>query len=117
VVPADRYPENHLPITAELPERHKRFAELREDYLLQFDYNTARAYWGDLNDLLYWSLQRNKDVLLLTERDIRQYLALLRRRKYSPNTIRRRMTSFRAFYALVVASGEIGRSPIAGGKI
>jgi site-specific recombinase XerD len=105
-VAGGRYPETELPIVAELPEHHERFAELREDYLLQFGYNTARAYWGDLNDLLYWALERDKDVLQLTDRDIRQYLTLLRRRKYSPNTLRRRVTSIRAFYKHAEECGE-----------
>jgi hypothetical protein len=41
-----RYPENRSPFRAELEERYERFAQLREDFLLDYGYNTARAYWG-----------------------------------------------------------------------
>ena len=40
-------------------------------------------------------MERDKDVLALTGRDLRQYCALLRRRKYSEATIRRRMVAWR----------------------
>ena len=39
--------------------------------------------------------ERDKDILTLTGRDLRQYRALLRRRKYSEATIRRRMVAWR----------------------
>ncbi len=107
-----RYPEDQMPVAAELPEQQQRFAELREEFLLDFGYNTARAYWGDLDDLLYWANKRDKDVLGLTQQDIRQYLALLRRRQYSSNTIRRRKTTFRAFYGHVVRTGDGSESPM-----
>ena len=107
-----RYPEAESPFRARLVERYRRFAELREEFLLDFKPNTARAYWGDLEHLLDWSLQRQLDILRLSESDIKRYLTWLKRRKYSQNTIRRRMTSFRSFYALVAASGETDESPI-----
>lgn len=93
--PPPRYPESEMPVAGELPERWRRFAELREDYLLNYGYNTARAYWGDLQHLAEWADERGLDVLALMERDIKQYVALLRRRNYSESTIRRRLTTFR----------------------
>ncbi len=83
----------------ELPERHARFAALREEYLVDFGYNTARAYWGDLEHLFDWCEERGFDILSLTEAQFRQYQTLLRRRKYSESTIRRRRTSWRGFSA------------------
>lgn len=74
------------------------FADLREDLLLDYGYNTARAYWADLQHWLEWAVQRNKDVLALTDGGTRQYFALLRRRKYSGSTIRRRATALRLLY-------------------
>ncbi|MFD9684021.1 site-specific integrase [Rhodococcus sp. NPDC059969] len=47
-----------------------------------------------------WALERNKDPLDLTEKEIRQYVALLRRRRYNENTIRRRITALRKLYAV-----------------
>ncbi|TQN41687.1 integrase-like protein [Blastococcus colisei] len=80
-----------------LPERDRRFAEAREEYLLNYGYNTARAYWGDLEHLYDWCEERGFDVFTLTEQQFRQYQALLRRRKYSENTVRRRRTAWEGF--------------------
>lgn len=108
----ERYPENLSPFRSQRRERHPRFAELREDFLLDYGFNTARAYWADLEDLNVWALRRDKDVLSLTGEDIRGYLALLRRWRYSPSTIRRRLTTFRAFYAHLITVGEADSSPV-----
>ncbi|KSU53326.1 MULTISPECIES: site-specific integrase [unclassified Gordonia (in: high G+C Gram-positive bacteria)] len=100
------YPENLMPIVQELGVRYRRFSELREEVLIGYAYNTARAYWSDLDDVCIWALERAKDPLDLSERDIRQYVALLRRRKYSENTIRRRVTAVRKLYDRLVATGQ-----------
>ncbi len=94
---SSRYPENQSPLRAELGERYERFAELREDFLLDYGYNTARAYWGDLEHLNDWCMERGLDILQLSEQDLKKYLAWLRRRGYSASTIRRRVTSYRLF--------------------
>lgn len=97
-----------------------RFSEAREDFLyhLKDDQgrkdDTLRAYWSDLDDLLWWADERGKDVLQLTGDDIRRYLALQRRRGYSQSTIRRRLTTFRAFYGYLVATGVILKAPTEG---
>lgn len=78
-----------------VPEHWQRFFELREELLLDYGYNTARAYWADLQDWFEWAVERDKDVLALTVADQKQYCALLRRRKYSKNTIRRRQATMR----------------------
>ena len=86
------FPPNLAP---EQVRRWRRFFDLREDILLDYGYQTARAYWTDLQDIFEWAVARDKDVLALTNRDLRQYCALLRRRKYSEATIRRRMVAWR----------------------
>ena len=73
-----------------IPDRWQRFFDLREDLLLGYGYNTARAYWSDLQDWFEWATARDRDVLNLTAKDRTQYIALLRRRGYSESTIRRR---------------------------
>lgn len=88
-----RYPENRSPIRAQLLERHRGFAELREEYLLGYCYNTARAYWGDLEDLFDWAESESLDVLGLTAVEIARYLAGMQKAGYSSNTIRRRRTA------------------------
>lgn len=94
-----------------LPPRWQLFADLREDVLLDYGHNTARAYWADLQDLFEWAVDRDKDVLALTEADLRQYVALLRRRHYSESTIRRRLTALRKLYlAMSVRTGDVNVS-------
>jgi len=83
----------------EVPEHWQRFFDLREELLLDYGYNTARAYWADLQDWFEWAVARDKDVLALSERDEKQYYALLRRRGYSESTVRRRRTSLRFLLA------------------
>ncbi|WP_375431012.1 site-specific integrase [uncultured Friedmanniella sp.] len=94
---AARYPTDRMPLAAALPVRDQRFEDLREDFLLGYTYNTARAYWSDLEQIHDWAAERGKEVLTLSDADIKQYCALLRRRKYSENTIRRRQVVWRAF--------------------
>lgn len=101
------YPDADLPIAGGSDGWRTRFAPLtwwddfarvREDVLLDFGYNTARAYWGDLDDVAYWCAERGFNPLVLTQKQVRAYVALLRRRKYSESTIRRRVTALRKFY-------------------
>ncbi|MFV0434097.1 MAG: site-specific integrase [Leucobacter sp.] len=91
----ERYPDNQMEYAQEIPARWIEFADRREELLLNYGYNTARAYWADLQDWFEWAVKRDKDVLVLNEKDRKQYVALLRRRKYSENTIRRRLVALR----------------------
>lgn len=91
---------------AQLPAHWVRFFELREDLLLNYGYNTARAYWSDLDSWFWWAVERDKDVLHLTEGDVKQYVALLRRRKYSESTIRRRKTALRLLTTIQESQAE-----------
>ena len=77
-----------------IPASWQRFFDLREELLLGYGYNTARAYWADLQDIFEWAVARDKDVLALTDKDLKQYCALLRRRKYSESTVRRRTVAW-----------------------
>ena len=98
-VVSKRYPEHLMDFAPDygddIPESWRRFFDLREELLVGYGYNTARAYWGDLQDWFEWAVERDKDILDLTEKEMRQYYALLRRRKYSESTIRRRRTAIR----------------------
>lgn len=86
---------------AEVEQRHQRFAELREDFLLGYGYNTARAYWGDLEDIKDWAEERGLDVLGLTDKQFKQYLVRMKRRGYSASTVRRRRSTWRLFRSTV----------------
>lgn len=105
------YPDYFGPMVSELQVRYQRFAEIREQLLLDYSYNTARAYWGDLEHICIWAMERDKDVLALAENDIRQYVALLRRRKYSDSTIRRRVTALRKMYDALLENGQKEANP------
>lgn len=97
-----RYPENMMMFPPEepaAPEEWVRFFTLREELLVDYCHNTARAYWGDLQDWFEWAVERGKDVLALTEKDVTQYYALLRRRGYSESTVRRRKTALKMLLA------------------
>lgn len=96
----DRYPDYHMEYAPQIPEEWEAFLDLREELLLNYTYNTARAYWADLQDWLEWAAERDKDILYLSEKDQKQYIALLRRRKYSESTIRRRKMVLRLLYRL-----------------
>ena len=52
------YPENLLPLIKDEPQPpYEAFAELREQVLVDYRYNTARAYWADLDDVYMWSVR------------------------------------------------------------
>lgn len=108
-----RYPESRMPIAQRLLPASQavsletqRFLTLREEFLVDCGYNTARAYWADLQHLLEWAQHRGRDILALTEQDLRKYAALLRRRKYSESTIRRRHLAYRRFSALQTTASQ-----------
>ncbi len=79
-----------MPFAPEIPSEWIEFDDRREEFLLDYGYNTARAYWADLQDWFEWSVKRGKNVCTLSNHDEKQYVALLRRRGYSESTIRRR---------------------------
>lgn len=91
------YPTNQMPIAGELSDRRREFNKLREQFLLDYTYNTARAYWSDLEQIADWAEERRKDLMTLGAEDLRDHAALLRRRHYSENTVRRRLTVWRLF--------------------
>jgi site-specific recombinase XerD len=107
------YPDHLLPVISARQVDYGRFAEIRESVLLNYGQNTARAYWGDLDEAFWWAQTREKDGLELSEKDVRHYVALLRRRKYSESTIRRRVTALRKFYDELVARGMNESNPAA----
>lgn len=82
---------------SQIEQADDRFADLREDFLLNYGHNTARAYWNDLEDIKDWAQGRGLDMLELTQKQFRQYLARMRRGGYSPSTVRRRQGTWRLF--------------------
>lgn len=109
----ERYPDNSMPFAPEIPKAWQQFADLREDVLLDYGRNTARAYWSDLQDTFEWAVNHDKDILQLTTKDLKQYVALHRRRKYAETTIRRRITALRLLYAQAITAGIRTNNPAA----
>ena len=95
--PSLRYPDNLMPIAGRTTPEHTELADEIELFLLGYGYHTARAYRADLYDILDWASAKGLDPHQLTEDDLKPYCALLRRRKYSESTIRRRLRAWRGF--------------------
>lgn len=87
-----------MPFAPPVPASWTEFANAREALLLDYSYNTARAYWSDLQDWFEWAVRRDRNIMALSDADIGEYVALLRRRKYSEHTIRRRLVTLRLLY-------------------
>jgi site-specific recombinase XerD len=98
---------------ADLGRRHQRFAALRDEFVVNLKYNTARAYASDLDHLFDWATAHGKDVLELSAHDLEAYLAGLRQRPYQANTIVRKRTALRGFYELALRKCAVGSSPMA----
>jgi hypothetical protein len=96
------YPQYLLPIAGREPVEVDEFDLLRERLLVNFTYNTARAYWGDLEDFRRWCQFGTPqiDPLTVEPHDVSSYVDHLRQIDYSPNTIARRLTTLRAFFDL-----------------
>lgn len=90
-----RYPDHLMPYVQATLETDASFADVREAFLLRYGYQTARAYRADLADLHEWAVERGLEVTLLSDEHLKRYAALLRRRKYSESTVRRRLTAWR----------------------
>lgn len=94
---AELYP-NHLGlILSEETREADEFDLIREQMLLPYGYNTARAYWGDLEHWRDWCVEQEPPVgpLRPSTADIGRYLDDMGITGYSPNTRARRLTALR----------------------
>lgn len=109
------YPEHLSPMRGELPVLDDRFAELREDWLLNIPSDrTAMAYWGDLERFHDWCLEQQVRVMDPGSRHIQGFIDQQLAAGYSPNSVARRLTAFRGFYAHLAEVGEIQDDPTRG---
>ena len=93
----DRYPKAHACFSHELGVGQGSFEDLREDFLLDFGYQTARAYWSDLDDWLCWCHARGLDALDVNGSSVDRYMHSLKKAGYADNTMRRRRMTLRRF--------------------
>lgn len=95
------YPKNLLPISGAYGSGEGGAYELAcELVLLNYGYQTARAYLADFECFARWCDVQRPPVAPLdaTSCVIWRYLTELRLRGYSPNTVARRLTALRLLF-------------------
>ena len=78
------------------------------DYLLTKNYsdNTILSY---INDLYYFYLFVKKDLNLVKEEDIRDYLEYLNLKKDKSTSVSRKISTFKSFYKFLYLNGYIDK--------
>ncbi len=78
----------------------------------QYSEKTKEAYEDDITDFFSFLKESgNDDYLLVTLQDVRIYLAYLHDRKYSRNTISRKLSSLRSFYQFLMKNDLLSENP------
>ena len=79
-----------------------------KEFLLKKNYseNTIISY---MSDLYYFYLFVKKDLLLVTEEDIRDYLEYLNLQKENATTVRRKISTFKSFYKFLYLNNYINK--------
>jgi site-specific recombinase XerD len=109
-----RYLNTRSASRSDLEPRDQRYAALRDEFVIGFRYQTARAYAGDLDHLFDWASAAELDVLALTAGDIERYVADLQSQAYTVNTLIRKRTALRGFYAFATQATARTLSPMHG---
>ncbi len=73
--------------------------------------HTIRNYQIDIEEYLRWIVRNEYDPKKITHRQFRRYLSDLDAAQYSRNTINRRLSSIRGFYAWMSAHGLTDTNP------
>ncbi|HDL50406.1 MAG TPA: site-specific tyrosine recombinase XerD [Firmicutes bacterium] len=81
------------------------FLEVEREY----SKNTISAYKNDLRS--FKEFLNGKDPLMVTKRDIFEFLMKLSKRRLKPTTLRRKISSVRSFYAFLLKEGKIENDP------
>jgi site-specific recombinase XerD len=113
-VTGQRYLNTRSPDRSDLATSDQRFAALRDEFVVGFGYQTARAYAADLDHLHAWAAAAKLNVVNLTAGDIERYVVELQAQNYSPNTMVRKRTALRGFYALASDAQARTMSPMSG---
>jgi site-specific recombinase XerD len=109
-----RYLNSRALARSEVHPRDQRYAALRDEYVIGFRYQTARAYAADLDHLFDWATADGLDVIGLTAADIERYVAALSSQQYAPNTMVRKRTALRGFYSLAAVIEARAETPMTG---
>ncbi len=78
------------------------------NYILKKNYST-NTYISYINDLYYFYLYIKKDLIEVTEDDIRSYLEYLNTKKEKPTSVRRKISSFKTFYKFLYLNNYIDK--------
>jgi len=73
--------------------------------------NTVESYERDLAKLKNWAEKKSFDLLLLTRRDLREWLIDLAGENLSENSKRRLISALRGFYKFLQFDGHISKNP------
>jgi hypothetical protein len=92
-----RYPKRNIQWGDDPETCYTGFADKREDFLIDFRYNTARAYWADLDDWLRWAIEHQLDPLCITRGNLHKYLKDIEQVGYANTTLRRRRSTLLRF--------------------
>jgi len=78
------------------------------NYIIKKNYssNTVDSY---INDLYYFYLFINKNLLNITEKDIREYLEYLNIKKEKSTSVRRKISTFKTFYKFLYQNDYIDK--------
>ncbi len=74
--------------------------------------NTIKSYLSDLNKFHLWLLKRNKNLLICTKDDIRDYLLDCYELNISARSIARSLSSIRKFFIWAIEMGSLTVSPV-----
>ena len=78
------------------------------NYILKKNYST-NTYISYINDLYYFYLYIKKNLIEVTEDDIRSYLEYLNTKKEKPTSVRRKISSFKTFYKFLYLNNYIDK--------
>ncbi len=78
------------------------------DYLKTKNYSD-NSYISYLNDLYYFYMFVHKDLVKVTEEDIRDYLDYLNLQKEKPTSVRRKISTFKTFYKFLYLNNYIDK--------
>ena len=73
--------------------------------------NTRLAYEADLDQFALFCLQKSINPLIVTLKDLRLYLASMRRRGLSPRSMARKLSALKQFYKFLLRENRINSDP------
>lgn len=100
-----------------MPEEFNKKRDLVREYLMYLRVekglakNSVESYEGDLAKLRNWVEKNDYDLLVLTVRDLREWLIDLAGENLSENSKRRAISALRGFYKFLQFDGHIVKNP------